>query len=314
VSQVERSERVPWSWVCAKGGVRLRTFFRGSNLWGYVFSAPWIASFLVFGAYAMGFGVYLAFHKWDILAPSKPFVGLSNFQWILLKDTQYIQSFFNVLRYVVVVVPGLMLASLTAAILLNEPLKLRGFFRVMYYLPCVSLGIAVQVLFAWLFSTQGLINWVLSVVGIRGPAWWYEPFWAMPAISLMGIWGGFGFWTLVLLAGLQGIPPEFYEVAQIDGANWWQRHRHITIPLLNPTLLMQTIFITVGALQMFSQPFIMTGGGPMGSTRTPVLLLYWEGFTYMNMGRASAIGIVLAIVILAIVLLQRRLIERTIDY
>ena len=285
--------------------------FKESNKIAYLLVLPYIIQFLIFTAFPIGFAIYLTFHRWNLVSPEKPFAGLSNFKYILFVETDFPKSLYNLSRYVIIQIPGVVLMSMVFAILLNHIVRFRGPFRVIYYLPQIVGGVGTLLLFNLVLRSDGMLNSFLNWIGIKNtPHWFFDPKWAMPGFAIIGMWGGFGFATIVFLAALQNIPRVLYEAARIDGAKFIQEVRYITIPMLNPTIVMIVMISTIGSLQMFAQPYILTGGGPEGSTRTPVMILYWYAFSYLQMGRAATIGLLLSFLIMAIALLERKILKR----
>ncbi|MEO8803734.1 MAG: sugar ABC transporter permease, partial [Rudaea sp.] len=212
------------------------------------------------------------------------------------------KSLFNTSYFVVVGVPLSLAASLGAAILLNSPLaRLKGLHRTALFAPVVTTVVAVAVIWRYLFHTRyGLINDVLAHIGIAPIDWLGDPHWSMPAIIIFAVWKNFGYNMIILLAGLQGIPQQLYEAARIDGASGWQQFRYITLPSLRPMLLLVTIITMAGYFQLFAEPYVMTRGEPLQSTVSVLYYMYDQGFTWWNLGRASAIAFLLFVLILAV--------------
>ena len=270
------------------------------TLIGLFFFLPVAASFL------------LSFTDFDIYAIADPanvrLVGLRNYIrlvespifWTALKNTFY---------FVLVGGPLTMVVSLGAALLVNSPLvRFKALFRTLYFAPFITTLVAVAIVWRYLYHRQyGLINYALGAVGIAPVDWLGDPHWAMPAIILLAVWKNFGYSMLIFIAGLQAIPEELYEAAYLDGAGAWRRFRHVTLPMLGPTLVFVGLITMIGFFQLFAEPYVMTQGGPLRSTTSMVLLMYEEGFRWWRMGFAAAVTFVLFLVILAFMLLQRRL-------
>lgn len=272
--------------------------YRRAEMWaGYLCIAPWLISFLFLTAGAMIFGLLLAFFETDLLSEFR-FVGTTNFV-MLPKDALFIKSLVNTAYYTFTTVPLSTIIALVMALLLNQGVWGQGVFRTIYYLPSVVSGVAVTIIWIWLFSPQkGLINVFLSIFGISpGPRWFYSQEWAMPGLIIMSLWGVGGS-MLIYLAGLQGIPKEMYEAAEIDGAGSFRRLVYITIPLMTPTIFFNVIMNIIGSFQVFTSAFIATQGGPNNATLTMVLYLYRKGFQQFRFGYASAISWVLFLIIL----------------
>jgi multiple sugar transport system permease protein len=236
------------------------------------------------------------------------FVGLGNYG-DLLADPALWKATRNTLYFVAVGGPLSIAASLGAALLVDARMaRFKGFFRTVFFLPVTTTIVAVAVVWRYLYHPRyGMLNQALAALGFAPIDWLGDPAWSMPAIILMAVWKNFGFNMIVLLAGLQGIPERLYEAASLDGAGPWQRFRHVTVPMLMPTLLFVTLLTGIGYFQFFAEPYVMTQGGPAGSTRSIVLLMYEEGFRWWNLGRAAAIAFLLFAVILASTVLQARL-------
>jgi multiple sugar transport system permease protein len=229
------------------------------------------------------------------------FVGFANYLDVL-QAPLFWKSLFNTLYFVVIGVPASLGCSLGAAMLLNSPLaRLKGIHRTALFAPVVTTVVAVAVIWRYLFHTRyGLINFVLGDLGISPVDWLGDPHWSMPAIIVFAVWKNFGYNMIILLAGLQGIPPELYEAARIDGASLWQQFRYITLPSLRPILLLVTIITMAGYFQLFAEPYVMTRGDPLQSTVSVLYYMYEEGFKWWSLGRASAIAFLLFLLILAV--------------
>ena len=220
--------------------------------------------------------------------------------WLALRNTLY---------FVLVGGPLSLLGALAAALLVNAKLaRFKGFFRTVYFAPFVTTLVAVAIVWRYLYHpTYGLFNYGLGALGIGPVDWLGNPHWAMPAIIVMAVWKSFGYNMLILIAGLQAIPDELYEAAVLDGAGAWRRFRHVTLPMLGPTLVFVGLVTMIGYFQVFAEPYVMTQGGPLRSTTTMVLLMYEEGFRWWRMGYAAAIAFVLFALILGGMLVQRAL-------
>ena len=235
------------------------------------------------------------------------FVGLGNY-WALLHRPLFWSALGHTVYFVAVGVPLSMGASLGAALLLNSPLaRCKALFRTALFAPVVTTVVAVAVIWRYLFNTKyGMANHVLDLLGIHPIDWLGDPHWAMPTIIAFAVWKNFGYNMIIFLAGLQAIPPELYEAARIDGASSWRQFRHITLPMLKPTLLMVAILTVSGYFQLFAEPYVMTRGDPLQSTVSVLYFMYEEGFKWWSLGRASAIAFLLfAIIALVTTLLMR---------
>ena len=222
------------------------------------------------------------------------FTGIRNYT-ALFANPDFVRALRNTFYFVLVGGPLSIATSLAAALLVNARLApYRGFFRTVYFAPVVTTLVAVAVVWRYIFHTRyGLLNYALGGVGIAPIDWLGDPRWAMPAIIVMTIWKGFGYNMVIFIAGLQNIPAELYEAAELDGAKSWTRLRHITVPMLRPTIVFVSVITLIGYFQLFAEPYVMTQGGPLRATTSIVLLMYEEGFRWWRMGRAAAIAFVL---------------------
>jgi multiple sugar transport system permease protein len=271
---------------------------------GWLFASPWIVGFVLWTLGPMLASLALSFTEWDLISQPQ-WVGLRNYQE-LLADALVWKSLSVTTLYAVVSVPLHLVIGMALAMLLNRPIRGVRIYRTLLYLPAVLSGVAVALLWRWLLSADfGLVNLLLSYVGIQGPSWLGDERWALPSLIVMSLWG-VGAGTIVYLAGLQGIPTDLYEAAEVDGAQGWARFRHITLPMMTPVLFFQLIVGVIAALQTFTQAFIITKGGPNNATNFVLLYLYRNAFQYFRMGFASALAWVLFIYILLLTLLMFR--------
>jgi multiple sugar transport system permease protein len=277
---------------------------RREAVWGYAFLLPNIIGFLIFTALAVVAAFGLSLTEWDLLTPPK-FIGLANFQKLLTNDPVFRQVMANTLYFVAGVVPLDIICSLLLALLLNRPIRYMVIYRAIYFVPVVTSLIAVAMVWQWLYHSEvGLVNYALNLVGLPRVNWLGSTEWAMPAVIFMSVWKAMGYYGVIFLAGLQGIPTHLYEAASIDGANGWQRFWRITLPLLTPTLFFVLVISIIQAFQVFGQIFIMTRGGPGNATNTIVYFIYNNGFVWFRMGYAAAASWILFAVIFAITALQ----------
>jgi multiple sugar transport system permease protein len=239
------------------------------------------------------------------------FVALGNY-WALLQRPLFWSALGHTVYFVAVGVPLSMATSLGAALLLNSPLaRFRPFFRTALFAPVVTTVVAVAVVWRYLFNTKyGIANVVLDYFGIHPVDWLGDPHWAMPTIILFAVWKNFGYNMIIFLAGLQAIPVDLYEAARIDGALAWRQFRHITLPMLGPTLMMVAILTVSGYFQLFAEPYVMTEGGPLQSTESVLYLMYDEGFKWWNLGTASAVAFLLFAVMFAVTAVMLKLARR----
>jgi multiple sugar transport system permease protein len=268
---------------------------------GWLFASPWIAGFLIFTIGPIIASFILSFCDYSVYSAAK-WIGIENYRKMFFEDSLYWTSLYNTVYYLISVPLG-MTVALGCALLLNRQLIGKNVLRTMYYLPSVTSGVAISLLWMWIFDPNlGFFNDLLKRVGINGPLWLQSEKWSKPAIILMSFWGIGG--TMVLyLAALQGVPEQLYEAAELDGANSWQKFWHVTIPMLSPTILFTLVMGIIGSFQVFTQAYVMTNGGPLNSTLFYVLYLYRNGFVWLHLGYASAMAWVLFIIILVITLL-----------
>jgi multiple sugar transport system permease protein len=293
---------------------KLGKMARREELAFWLFISPWLIGFIVFSAGPIVASMGISLTEYSILQPPT-FIGFENYVQ-LFNDELFYKAVFNTIYYVGVSVPlGVTLAFLMA-IALNQKLRGQTWFRTIFYLPSVVSGIAVALLWGWLLNPDfGLINYLLSFVGIQGPKWLYSTTWAMPSIILMSLWGVGGS-MVVFLAGLQGIPEHLYEAAELDGAGEWGKFWNVTVPMISPVIFFNMIVTIIFAFQIFDQVYIMTSGkgGPANATLVYVLYLYRQGFEYFKMGYASALALILFLIVLGITVFQFGVARRWVYY
>lgn len=278
---------------------------RAEATWGIIFAAPWIAGFAIWTAGPMIASLVLSLMQWDLLTPPR-FVGVGNYATLVGNDPSVLQSLKVTTIYAFVALPLHVALGLFVALLLNQNIRFQSLVRTVYYLPAVVSGVAVALLWRWIFSPDfGLLNTLLGYVGISGPAWIASETWVLPSFIVMSLWG-IGGGMIIYLAGLQGIPTELYEAAEVDGASDWVRFWNVTIPMLSPVLLFNLIIGIIGALQEFVRAYVMTGGGPHDASLFFMLYLYRNAFEYFKMGYASALAWLLFAYILILTLLVLR--------
>ena len=289
------NRRLPFS-------ISRRAFRR--NIEGWLFASPWIIGFILWTLGPMLASLVIAFTEWDLISSPK-WVGLTNVQ-AMVNDELVTQALKVTTIYALTSVPLTIIFGLILALFLNADIVGLRFYRTAFYLPSVLSGVAVALLWRWLFSTEfGMFNTLLSYVGIRGPAWLGDASWALPSLVIMSLWG-IGSGAIIYLAGLQGIPTDLYEAAAVDGARGWHRLWYVTIPMMTPVLFFQLVTGIIAALQIFTQAFIMTNGGPNNATLFFLLYLYQNAFQYFRMGYASALAWVLFLYILVLTLIMFR--------
>jgi multiple sugar transport system permease protein len=290
-----------------RGAVEIR-----QNRAGWAFVTPALALIGVFFFVPVLAGLFLSFTDFDVYAIGRPdtarFMGLRNYAQVLTTPLFW-QALGNTFFFVVVGGPLSVVTSLGAALLVNaKRARFPGLFRSIFFMPVVTTLVAVSIVWRYLYHPQyGLLNWALGALGVHGVDWLGNPHWAMFAIILMTVWKNFGYNMLIFVAGLQSIPEELYEAAELDGASPWARFVHVTLPSLGPTFLFVGVMTMLGNFQVFSEPYVMTQGGPLRSTTTVVLLMYEEGFRWWRIGLASALAFVLFAIMLLGTTLQMRL-------
>jgi multiple sugar transport system permease protein len=278
----------------------------------YLFILPGVLVFSVFTFGAFVFAVWLTFRRWSIIEPEKPFVGTQNYR-DLLQDERFGQAIFNTLYFTGASVPLTMAIGLLLALLLNQPLRGRGLLRTAYYLPVITPFVVAAIIWKWLYNGDfGLFNYyLLQAHLIDQPLLWLSSKeLAMPAVIMMTIWAGVGFSMVVYLAGLQAIPEELYESSKLDGAGALARLWYITIPLLRPSTLFLAVLGIIGSVQVFTQIFVMTSGGPVNRTTTMVYYMYLWGFKYYDLGYASTLAIALFAMLLVFTAVQLRVLRQ----
>lgn len=298
--------------VAAPRRGRLRGLI-GHDPIGYAFIAPYVIFLVGLFGYPLALAVYISFFDYFFAAPGaqveRPFVGLSNYAEILT-DPTFQRAILNVVEFMLINVPLTVVLSLVLASTLNAKLPFRTFFRASYYIPYVTAGVAVIGVWLWLLSSGGLLNAALGPLAPE-PSWLISEFWAMPVIALVVTWKQLGFYVLLYLAALQNIPRELYEAAEVDGAGVVRRFMAITVPGVRPATTLVVILATIIGANLFTEPYLLTGGGgPNGASMSPVLLMYREGIEQGHAGYAAAIGTVLAIGVMAISAINRFVLER----
>jgi len=273
-------------------------------LLAYLCLLPWIIGFLVFTVGAMLVSLGLSFTTTDMLTGVR-FIGIANFEE-MFQDRLVLKSLTVTASYAIGAIPLGIICSLSIALLLNQNIPGRSVWRMLYYLPSVVSGVAVAILWSWIFNPRiGLLNSALAAIGIKGPAWIFSEDWAIPSMILMSLWGVGGN-MLMYLAGLQGIPTALYDASKIDGANSVQRFVRVTLPMLSPTIFFTLVMGVIGAFQFFTEPLIMTQGGPNNATLSILLYIYRKSFEQLHFGYASLLAWVLFVIILACTLVVLR--------
>ena len=274
------------------------------GIWAYVLLIPYLVNLLLFTAGPVIAALVLSFTHYDLLRPPIP-AGVENYTRAF-GDRDVQAAFRNTAYYVAAYVPITMTFALFIAIALNQ--KIRGivWYRAAFFIPVVTSGVATAIMWQIVLSKLGIANYLLGLVGFRPVDWWgYER--ALGSIIMMGVWGGLGVLMMFWLSALQGIPVHLYEAASIDGAGWWGKFRHVTLPMLTPMALFLMILGIIGSFQVFVSTYVITSGGPGNATLTLALLIYQEGFTYFYMGYASALAYLMFVIVFIVTMIQWRL-------
>lgn len=276
------------------------------RLAAFLFVLPSLFFLALFVVYPIIDAFYLSLHRYNLIE-APVWDGLGRYA-LLLDDDRFVKALGNTLFFAVLTVPVGTAISLLLAVLINQPLRAIYFFRTAYYLPVVTSFVAVSFIWLWIYEPQfGLLNQLLEDVGLPTFAWLRDPNTSMLSIAILSVWKNAGYNMIIFLAGLQGIPKYLYEAAEIDGANATQRFWNITVPMLSPTTFFVFVVYFIGALQMFTQSWILTQGGPLDSTLTVVYLIYQNGFEFLKMGSAAAMSVILFIFIAIVTFINTRI-------
>ena len=275
----------------------------------YLLVSPYVVHFILFVAFPVGFSIVLTFHKWNIISPME-YTGLNNYIR-LFNDKTFLKSIGNTLIFLLIHIPLQIIFALFLAEILNQKIKLRGIFRGAFFLPVIVSGVVVTILWQQLYGYDtGLFNRLLIGIGLGKIGWLTDPDIAMASIAVMATWKNVGLYIVLFLVGLQTVPTQYYEAADLEGATHLQKFFKITLPMINPTIFMVVILSTIGGFSLFIEPYVMTGGGPLNSTVSAVLYIYKQGFFYYHMGYAATLGLFFALIILAVIVIQKKFIEK----
>lgn len=275
----------------------------------YLLVSPYLIFVIVFVVFPVLFCFFLTFNKWNIISPMK-FIGTDNYSR-LLHDRLFWKAIGNTLKFLLLHIPLQLVVSLFLAYLLNQKIKAASFFRASFFMPVIVSGVVVTILWQQLLGYDaGLINRILMSMGTTKIGWLVNPDVAIYSIAVMATWKNVGLYVILFLVGLQTVPPQYYEAAKMEGASRWQQFYHITLPMINPTIFMVVILSTIGGFSLFIEPYIMTGGGPLNTTLSAVLYIYKQAFQYYNMGYSATLGFFYALMIMTVVVLQKKLIEK----
>lgn len=282
---------------------------------GYLFALPCIVFSLVTFIWPAGYGLYMTVHKFSF-SGEPVFEGLKAYQAVL-RDTLFWSSMWRTLYLLVLSVPAIMILSLLVSLVLTNVARrgVRSFFRAVYFLPVVTSAVAVAFVWRWLYDPlNGLINEFLRWFGIDGQNWLSDPKLVLPSLAVMNIWSRLGFDMIIFVAGLQSIPEQYYEAAKLDGAGRLGRFAHVTLPLLNPQIVLVAIFEVINGLKIFDLPYVATAGGPANASRVAVFHIYDLAFTWNRMDQAVVAALFLFLLILVSSTLQWRVVRRPVEY
>jgi multiple sugar transport system permease protein len=299
VKRLRKSHRVVW----------------GDLFWAYLMIAPLMIGLLIFYIWPIFQTFFFSFTKWGDFG-TYHWTGLSNYQF-LLHDPDLGGALINTLIYTALAVPASIALSILVAVLLNQPIRGVGVYRTLYFLPAITMPAAIALVWRWLYNGDyGVINYVLSLIGIHGPRWVSDPHISLYSLILVGIWAGIGYNMILFLAGLQGIPRTYYEAASIDGAGPIRIFFRITLPLLSPTIFFATVITMIAAFQLFDLVYLLFPAGSLviESTQTVVYLFYNNAFLLGNKGYAATIAVLLFMIILSVTAIQFRLQKRWVNY
>lgn len=293
--------------------------WRPDQQWeAYLFLLPSLAGLLIFVVLAVALSLGMSFQDWGLAGP-KGWVGLDNYRAVW-RDPVFWKTFRNTVFYIVTIVPAQLALGLAMAVALNQAIRATGVYRLIYFMPVVTTIVAGAIVFRLLLSANGPVNNLIAdVAGLFGmtvklPNWLGSSAYSKWAVVMLTLWKNTGFTMVVYLAALQGVPQELYDAASSDGANAWQRFRNVTVPMISPTTFFLFVFQTIGAFQLFTEPFVLTNGGPANSSMSVVQYIYQNAFRFTRMDKASAIAWFLFIFIFAFTLIQNRLQQRWVYY
>jgi multiple sugar transport system permease protein len=282
---------------------------------GLLYISPFLLGFLIFTAYPTIASIYLSFTKYNVITPPT-WIGLDNYQEAFFKDAQFWDSLRRTGVFALLNVTVGIVGSLGAALLLNQRFRGTTVFRTFFFLPSITPIIASVLLWSWIYQpTIGLLNYLLGLIGIQGPAWLQSTNWAIPSVAIVSLWGTIGGTRMIIfLAALQAVPQEMYDAAHIDGAGVWRRFVNITLPLISPTMFFNVVLTIIGSLSVFSIAYIATGGGPNYATYFYVYHLYKNAFEFSRMGYAAAMAWMFFLIILVLTVVQFRFSRRWVYY
>jgi len=295
-------------------GVKTRKQAREA-LWAYIFISPWLLGLIIFFGGPIIASLLLAFTDYNLLKTPQ-FIGLGNFQRAFGEDNLFWPALGKTFYFSAIYVPIVVVGSLLLAIFLNQRVAGTNIFRTLFFLPHLTPAVSLAILWLWLLHPQlGPVNHILGKLGLPQPGWHTSPIWAMPAIIIMTLWAGLGGnRMLIYLAGLQGVPQELYEASQIDGAGAWAKFRYVTLPMISPVIFFNFILAVIGSLQVFTQAFVSTRGGPAYATWFFALHIYHQAFKYYRLGYGCLLAWFLAVILIIFTYIQMRFSERWVYY
>lgn len=298
--------------LVGQGRVRTRPRVNRRSLAGYAFVAPSLILLMIFALGPFLFTIWVSLHEWNMLTPigEMPSVGLANYRYLLSDDPLFRETFVNTVYYALGNVGISVVLALGVALILNGPIKLRAIWRAAFFMPYVTAPVAIAIVWRnMLDGNWGMVNGLLDRFGLPQQPFLDSLEQAMPSMIAVAIWHGAGYYMIIFLAGLQAVPYDLYEAAKLDGAGSWRLFWSITLPLLRPTLLFVIVVNTLASLQVFDLPFVLTQGGPVNETTTLVMYMYETAFSFLRMGRATSMAVMLFAVIFVITMIQLRLLR-----
>jgi ABC-type sugar transport system permease subunit len=282
---------------------------RKKKLLPYFMVSPYLIHLLAFTTFPVIFSLFLTFFKWNIIGPME-WTGFGNWERIF-NDRLFWKAILNTFKFLIIHIPLQIGVALLLAEVLNRKIFMRGFFRAAFFMPFVISGVVVTILWQQLLGFEtGVINRMLVSVGLGKVGWLIDPKVAMVSIAIMATWKNVGLYVILFLVGLQTVPKQYYEAADLEGANHWQKFIKITVPMINPTIFMVVVLSTIGGFSLFIEPYILTGGGPLNSTLSAVLYIYKQAFEYYHMGYSATLGVFFAILVMLVVIIQKKFIEQ----
>ncbi|WP_068774812.1 carbohydrate ABC transporter permease [Paenibacillus sp. FJAT-26967] len=274
------------------------------SIHAWAFLAPAAILLLLFSIVPSAAALYLSFTSYNIFEPTQ-WVGLQNYKAVV-QDTEFWKAMFNTFYYWILVTPALVVLPVFIAILVNQSLIGIKMFRLIFYFPALVSVVVTAFLWGWMFQSEGIFNYLLSLAGSEPVKWLTSKYMVMPSLAIVTVWQGLGYYMLFYLAGLQSVPEDLYEAAELDGAGFWTKHVNITFPMLKPVIFFVAVVSTMGAFKEFTLMLAMTEGGPIGASTTVVYMVFDQAFKQLDMGYASAISFILFLVILLLTLINKR--------